>query len=145
MKELEGKHETELKAFDDHKAKEEMKLQAFRKELACGTPFSNSGTVAPKTGKIKVRSDDMHRKKRVFKREPFQVWRAKQMQALDTAVSVFLCVWQGILLNTADEEARRSVSKQTCCSSRIIPEIKSPPTVRKRRSVCFVDHRNEMA
>jgi hypothetical protein len=65
MKELEGKHRAELKAFDDHKAKEEMKLQAFRKEQACGTPFSNSGTVAPKTGKIKVRSDDMHRKKRV--------------------------------------------------------------------------------
>ena len=55
-----------------------------------------------------------------------------------------MCVWQGLLKNTSDEEARRSVSKQACCSSKIIPEIKSP-TVRKRRSVCFVDHRNEMA
>ena len=34
MKELEGKHHTELKAFDDRKAKEEMKLQAFCKEQA---------------------------------------------------------------------------------------------------------------
>ena len=34
MKELEGKHHTELKAFDDRKAKEEMKLQAFSKEQA---------------------------------------------------------------------------------------------------------------
>lgn len=63
MKELKGKHHAELKAFDDRKAKEEMKLQAFSKEQACGTPFSTSGTVAPKTGKIKVRSDYMHRKK----------------------------------------------------------------------------------
>jgi len=34
MKELEGKHHTELKAFDERKAKEEMKLQAISKEQA---------------------------------------------------------------------------------------------------------------
>ena len=66
------------------------------------------------------------------------------MHVIDTGPCRYLCVWQGLLKNTSDEEARRSVSKQACCSSKIIPEIKSP-TVRKRRSVCFVDHRNEMA
>jgi hypothetical protein len=155
MKELEGKQHTELKAFDNRKAREELKLQAFSKEQAkelayegllvrkvlqvslsffaimllgilflsslknwqgkecggivkkcrwllsgkpcfliayddehhatedvflpellslrsavlqgdqsaCGTPFSTSGTVASKTGKMKVRIDGAHRTK----------------------------------------------------------------------------------